>query len=402
MLAYLLFVKLVKPILSWILNTAKGEEVVAFMALAMCAGFSSLAYYLSLSPAAGAFLAGSIVASLSKAKNFENAIAPYNLIVSSLFFLSVGTLVNFASIKMNIMIILVLVLTVILTRMFTFAFIVYMFANFKGDKMFFSSMAMLSVGEFALLVAQEAQNFNIGIDLISISTAIIFITAILMSLTLNHSDKLYEPTKDHIPYGLRKKLDKFSNYIKAISEELDLDNKYSKGLKSNVFRALLGVLIMLLSIFGWRELLPYLNLYQISQAYISLGYFTVLAIISIMLFYIIYKTQKIMKSLSDIFANATNSRSVYHSRIIVKRAFIGFTLFGIALIWPFMFLFNMPIAAIIISAALLIVAIWQFHKISIAMDDNIELTKENFPTYKKWDYSDQASKTKNVNQGWKL
>jgi len=133
------------------------------------------------------------------------------------------------------------VLTVILTRMFTFAFIVYMFANFKGDKMFFSSMAMLSVGEFALLVAQEAQNFNIGIDLISISTAIIFITAILMSLTLNHSDKLYEPTKDHIPYGLRKKLDKFSNYIKAISEELDLDNKYSKGLKSNVFRALLGV-----------------------------------------------------------------------------------------------------------------------------------------------------------------
>jgi len=139
MLAYLLFVKLVKPILSWILNTAKGEEVVAFMALAMCAGFSSLAYYLSLSPAAGAFLAGSIVASLSKAKNFENAIAPYNLIVSSLFFLSVGTLVNFASIKMNIMIILVLVLTVILTRMFTFAFIVYMFANFKGDKMFFSA-----------------------------------------------------------------------------------------------------------------------------------------------------------------------------------------------------------------------------------------------------------------------
>ena len=127
----------------------------------MCAGFSYAAYYLHLSPAAGAFLAGSLVASLPNAKEFEKIIAPYNLIVSSLFFIAIGTLVNFASIKVEIMLILVLVLTVVLTRMFTFALVVYMFANFKGDKVFFSSMAMLSIGEFALLVAQEAKNFNL-------------------------------------------------------------------------------------------------------------------------------------------------------------------------------------------------------------------------------------------------
>jgi len=401
-IVYLLFVKLIKPVLAWILKTTKGEEITAFTALAMCAGFSYLAYYLKLSPASGAFLAGSIVASLPDAKNFEKVIAPYNLIVGSLFFIAVGTLVNFASIEVNLMIILVLVLTVILTRMFTFGLVVYLFANFKGDKMFFSSMAMLSIGEFALLVAQEAQSFNVGIDLMSISAAIIFITAIMMSLTLNHSDKLYEPTKDHIPYVIRKKLDKFSNYIKAISEELDLDNKHSKGLKKNVFAALIGSLVILLTIFGWRKLSGILTMYNIDQLYISAGYFATLAVLSVLMFYLIYKAQKIIKSLSDIFANATNSRSIYNSRIIVIRAFVGFGAFGIGLLWPFaMFIFNMSAIFTVVSFGFMAVALWQFHKISVSMDDNVEVTRESFPTYKKWDF-DSETNAKNVNQGWKF
>ena len=405
-LFYLLFVELIKPVLAWVLKSTKGEEITAFMALAMCAGFSYVAYYLHLSPAAGAFLAGSIVASLPDAKNFEKVVAPYNLIISSLFFIAVGTLINFVSIKVNIMIILVLVLTVILTRIFTFSLIVYLFANFKGDKMLFSSMAMLSIGEFALLVAQESQSFNIGIDLMSISAAIIFITAIMMSLTLNHSDKLYEPTKDSIPWGFRKKLDKFSSYIKAISEELDLDNKYSKGLQSNVYSALLATLAILLTIFGWRRLSGLLLSYTIenSATYITAGYFTVLAMISILLFYFIYKIQKIIKSLADIFSNATNSRSIIQSKITVKRAFLGFALFAVGLLWPYaMFLFNLKLYMVTVSFILIGLAIWQFHKISISMNDNLDITKDNFPNYKKYDYKEfNGASTRSVNQGWKL
>ena len=72
--AYYAFVKIVKPVLAIILKNNKGEEILVFTALAMCAGFSYLAYYLKLSPAAGAFLAGSIMASLPEAKLFEKAI----------------------------------------------------------------------------------------------------------------------------------------------------------------------------------------------------------------------------------------------------------------------------------------------------------------------------------------
>ncbi len=378
---YMLFVKIVKPILVAILKDNMSEEVMTFLALTLCAGFSGLAYYLNLSPAAGAFLAGSIIASLSEAKSFEKAIAPYNLIISSLFFIAIGTLVNFASVKVNIMLILVLVLTVILTRLFAFGLIVYLFANFKGDKMFFSSMAMFSVGEFALLIAQQSKNFNIGIDLMSISAAIIFITAVLMSLTLNYSDRLYQPTSESVPYGWRKKMDRYAGYIKSLSEELDLDNKYSQNLRKNFFGTMMGILIILLTIFGWRKLSSILSINEVSQTIITTSYLATIALIIITMFYVIFKSQKVLKSLSEIFTNATSNRSIKHSRHIVIRAFIAFTLLIVALIFPFiMFMFGLPTIYVLIPFGLLILFGWQIHKLSDATAD----TTSSFQSVEHW------------------
>jgi len=393
-IAYMLFVKIVKPILAWMLKNNNSEEIMTFTALALCAGFSALAYYLNLSPAAGAFLAGSIVASLPDVKKFEKAVAPYNLIISSLFFIAVGTLVNFESVQANIMLILVLVLTVIVTRLVAFGLIVYLFANFRGDKMFFSSMAMFSVGEFALLIAQQSQNFNIGLDLMSISAAIIFITAVLMSLTLNHSDKLYHPTNDNVPYGWKKKLEQYSGYIKSISEELDLDNKYSQSLKRNFFATSGSILALLLIIFGWRKLLVFMTSSGVDMSIIMFGYLITLCIITVSLFYILYKGQKVLKSFSDIFANATNNRSVANSKAIVTRAFAAFTLLIIALLFPFvMFMLGLGIIYMIIPFALLVIFGWQLCKISKATQEGQH--NETFTTH-------NTLRTQSHNGIWKM
>jgi len=384
-LAYMAFVKFIKPILVWLIKSNNSTETMTFLALTLCAGFSYLAYYLKLSPAAGAFLAGSIVASLPEAKRFETAISPYNLIISSLFFIAIGTMVNFKSVEINIMLILILVLTVIVTRLLAFGLIVYLFANFRGDKMFFSSMAMFSVGEFALLIAEQAQNFNIGIDLMSISAAIIFITAVLMSLTVNHSDKLYTPEGAGIPYRFKKKLDNYSSYIRALSEELDLDNKYSQNLKKNIFRSTIGMLIVLLTIFGWRKLIDILIQSNAAEVVIMAGYLASLSIIAIGLFYVIFKTRKIVRTLSEIFANATNTRSIVRSRVVVIKTFVALTLIGTALIFPFvMFMLNLKIIYIIIPFALIIIAAWELYTVSPSKEAN---SNDSFISNKKFEYN---------------
>ncbi|MGV8171361.1 MAG: cation:proton antiporter, partial [Candidatus Woesearchaeota archaeon] len=199
-LSYMMFVKFIKPILSWLLARHASEEIRVFAALALWAGFAYLAYHLNLSPAVGAFMAGSIVASLPNTKGLKESIEPYNLIISSFFFIAIGTLVSFHAIIENIMLILVLVLIVIVMKLTVYSTITYLFANMKGDKMFFLSFATFAIGEFSLLIAKESMKFNIGIDLISIAAAVISISAIIMALTINYSDKIYQPTMEHVPY----------------------------------------------------------------------------------------------------------------------------------------------------------------------------------------------------------
>ncbi len=407
-LSYLVFIKFIKPLLVWISKENESEEILAFTALAMCAGFAYFAYSLNLSPAVGAFMAGSIIASLPNVKHLQKTIEPYNLIISSFFFIAIGTLVNFATIQKNIMIILILVLTVFLIKIFAFSGIVYFFANMRGNRLFFSSIAMFSVGEFSLLVAKESLKFNIGIDLVSISAAIVAISAILMSFMLNFSDKIYEPAKDRMPLKFRKSMENFGHFIKSVSEELDLDNKYSKGLKSNVFSVLLFILMALLLIFGWREGSGIMEYYGISTIIMWLSYMAVLGILSIFIFYIIFRTQKVLKSLTEIFANATNSKSVIESRTIVKRAFLGFGLLNLALVFPFMmFLFHLKPNIIWIACGLLLLAGWQFRKISQTISGGYrDSSKHSFPTYKKVSSfsssSFSPSTTKNINHGWKF
>jgi CPA2 family monovalent cation:H+ antiporter-2 len=407
-LGYMLFVKFIKPLLAALLKNNASEEITTFTALALCAGFAYFAYSLKLSPAVGAFMAGSIVASLPDTKNFEKAIAPYNLIISSFFFIAIGTLIDFTAIKENIMIILVLVATVVITKIIAFSGLVYLFANMKGDKMFFSSIAMFSVGEFSLLVAKESAHFSPGIDLVSISAAIVAISAVFMSIAINYSDKVYEPTMDNLPYKIKKKMEQFAAYIQSVSEELDLDNKYSKGLKKNVFGTLIGTLIVVLAIFAWRKIGTILMSNNASTMTLTAGYLTTTVIITIGLFYIIFRAKNALKSLSEVFANATNARSVVQSRIVVKRAFFAFTLLGVALFWPFaMFLGNIPTAFVTVSFVLLIIAIWQLHKIARETHNESYTEKESFPIYKKVNnnyhtYKEHHNSAKNINNGWKI
>jgi CPA2 family monovalent cation:H+ antiporter-2 len=400
-LIYILFVKFIKPLLEYVLKGNNSEEIMTFTALAMCAGFAYLAYYLNLSPAVGAFLAGSIVASLPNAKGFEHAMSPYNIIISSFFFIAIGTLIDFSAIISNIMVILVFVMVVIITKITAFSGMVYFFANMKGDKMFFSSIAMFSVGEFSLLVAKESLKFNIGVDLVSIAAAIIAISAVVMSITINYSDKIYQPAVERLPWKIRKNMDKFAEYIKTVSEELDLDNKYSRSLRSTLAKATITFMMLLLVIFGYRKFQSYIEL---APATNILVYATVLLITGWLLFHFMMVMRKVLTALAEIFDNATNTRSVYQSRIIVKRAFIGSGMLFMALLWPFaMFLFNMQSMLLGVSFALLLTAFWQFHKIIQAMHDNIDSIKDKFPAYVHYNRNRSAEAgPKDFNRGWKF
>src|SRR3989338_2820542 len=128
--AYIAMLRLIRYVIK-IVSKSQNEDYITFLSLALCGSFSYFAFFLGLSPSAGAFVAGSIVASLPNSKSYATAMGPYVLIFTSIFFISIGTLVDFGAILPNLYLILALIAVVFITRLLIFNILTSIFVNFR-------------------------------------------------------------------------------------------------------------------------------------------------------------------------------------------------------------------------------------------------------------------------------
>ncbi len=212
-LVYVVLRKLMNSAVGWLARYS-AEETSTFAALGICAGMSYIAYFLGLSPSVGAFLAGSIVAASPSSSAFKKAIHPFILTFTSLFFFSVGTVINFSSLADNFWIVVVLLLVSLAAKFLAVAGASYLFANFNGRQAVFSGVAMVSVGEFSLLIAREASVISPALDLLSITAAIIVLSSLAMALLVSNTEPLYALLKRLIPARIALEMRGTSSFVK--------------------------------------------------------------------------------------------------------------------------------------------------------------------------------------------
>src|SRR3989344_4924873 len=104
---YIVLQKILKPVINWLIKYST-EDTITFVSVGLCGGMSYLASLLNLSPSVGAFLAGNLVSSLPNSKIFEKSIHSFTLTFTSLFFFSIGTIVDFSVILNSLFIVIVL------------------------------------------------------------------------------------------------------------------------------------------------------------------------------------------------------------------------------------------------------------------------------------------------------
>ena len=90
------------------LTQSFNTEVTIFASFTLCLAMAMLAQLFGLSPAIGAFLAGSIVASVPHSRSIEKSIRPLLLMFASLFFLSLGMSIDPSAVAQNLPLALVL------------------------------------------------------------------------------------------------------------------------------------------------------------------------------------------------------------------------------------------------------------------------------------------------------
>lgn len=197
---YFVLLKFLSRIFDYLLKY-QASETMTLLALGLGVGFSYLAQALGLTPSVGAFLAGSLVASLPKGNLLEKSIHPFALAFSSIFFLSVGMLIDFSSIEKNVVIIAALVVGTIVFK-FIGAYVGTYLFGFSSKQSFFAGLAMLPVGEFSLLIAQEG-NSVVGFDLVGFTSATIFFTTLATALWLEKYEGLNATFVKFVPKSVR-------------------------------------------------------------------------------------------------------------------------------------------------------------------------------------------------------
>ncbi len=356
--AYFIMMKILRFGINIILNNNSDESVLTFLSLGIGALFSYFAFYLGLTPSAGAFLAGSLIASLPNAREYGRAIHPYAMIFTSIFFISMGTLVDFRAIESNIALIAALIFTILVSRFIAIGFLTFLLANFKNEQLFFSSIAMMSIGEFSLLVAKESQKFAVGIDLVTITAAIVFISAILMSIGISYSENLHNALNSRMPLKTKLKLDRLSNYMRKFFDQMEIETFFTKKLKSESRLAFILTVITLFTFFILRRISLLIKLNYNNLALYA--FYSVSAALMLYLFSLIYKKLKsVHNTLAVVLTNVDSSRNLKKCIKILNNLLLALLLLFSAMLFPFaMFALNLNMWTNMIPFALVIITFY--------------------------------------------
>ncbi|MDL1913378.1 MAG: potassium transporter [Bergeyella sp.] len=173
------------PFLRYVSKSGMPELLTA-TSLFLVVGVSELMEFVGLSPALGAFLAGVMLANSEFKHELEAHIDPFKGLLLAVFFVSVGSTINFVTIQQHPILIFSLAFAVLSVK-FIVLFFVGKFYKLEKGQNFFYAFALSQVGEFAFVLISFSNklflfNDEVTSQLMAVTAITMFSTPILMIL----------------------------------------------------------------------------------------------------------------------------------------------------------------------------------------------------------------------------
>lgn len=183
---------LISPLLRIVAKT-KMREVFTASALLIVVGISVLMTFVGLSPALGAFVAGVVLANSEYKHELETDIEPFKGLLLGLFFIAVGSSINFDIIAAQPIEIfgMVLLLVVIKTGILLLSGKLF---RISAEQNFIYSFSLSQVGEFAFVLLSFAlQGGILQPETVSFLIAVVAISMALTPLVMLLNEKFILP-----------------------------------------------------------------------------------------------------------------------------------------------------------------------------------------------------------------
>lgn len=215
--------QLAMPRLVRILSEIHAKEALALGAILLCFGSAYLTSLAGLSLALGGFIAGIIIASTDESHKIAHSVEPLRDALTSLFFVSVGLLLNLNWASLPIY--LLIAIGVILLK-FVIVAVISSLLGYSMRESLMAGLTLAQIGEFSFVLANTGKQSNvIGDSMFQAVLATIVVTMIITPLIISLAPRMVDrlaPALEFIP--LTNRFFQFSflvpkNNVRAKHEE---------------------------------------------------------------------------------------------------------------------------------------------------------------------------------------
>lgn len=232
------------------------DETLLILSIGLCLGMVVLATQVGFSAELGAFIMGSIIAETTKAEKVEHLIKPVKDLFGSIFFVSVGMMIDPNAISENAWPVFAVTMLTLFGKLFSTT----LGALLSGQPLKQSvqvGMSMAQIGEFAFIVATLGLSLGVISEfLFPVAVGASAITTFTTPYLIRYSEKLYLFLERVLPERWVKKLNRYSTSTQAIQSE----SRGKAVLKSYLtIMATNGFVLLALMLTSLNFLMPFLK-----------------------------------------------------------------------------------------------------------------------------------------------
>lgn len=232
-----------------------NDETLLLSALGLCFGMVLLAEKLGFSSALGAFLAGSLIAGTVHAERVEHLSSGVKDLFGSVFFLSVGMLIDPAMIVKYLVPILILTLVTIVGKL-VISSLGVLLSGQSLQRAVRCGCSLAQIGEFAFIIASLGMSLGVIADYIyPIVVSVSVITTLTTPFFIRNSEKVYELIRRLLPAKLAAKLERYTGEETIVHTDSDWRRYLKRYVRVTAFYGVLMTGVTLLAQFVLAPLL---------------------------------------------------------------------------------------------------------------------------------------------------
>lgn len=232
-----------------------NDETLLIISMGLCLGMAVFSVMCGFSLALGAFVMGSVLAGTSYAERIEKVTTPVKDFYGSVFFISVGMMVQPDIIATYWQPILILSLAVILGMIFFGT--VGMIATGQSLKVAIQSgFSLTQIGEFAFIIASLGMSLGVlEPNIYPIVVAVSVITTFTTPYFIRFAEPVYGFVERHLPDRLKFLIDRYSDNNSATNSD---NSAWQTIIRRYAWRVILyAVILIAITLVATQFLMPW-------------------------------------------------------------------------------------------------------------------------------------------------